>query len=201
MKKLAPVSKAILLAVLFFFLSGLTCSKAGRFTNPEEGLQKSDLIGTWETSYTPRETDQIRIREDGKCRQIYRDTGENYYFDTGWKECYLDTFVDGRVWLYVERGRYYVSGEDFAEGDGSGYFENGLSYPFTDPYNFDADTNMVNRLVVTVRMDNRGEIVFHHLWTSTDRGFALIGGESEIFRRVEVESLEKDAPDKMKEDR
>jgi hypothetical protein len=43
---------------------------------------------------------------------------------------------------------------------------------------------MLDELVLEVRQTSRGELLLHHLWLTGDRGFALIGGQSELYQRV-----------------
>ena len=181
MKRHSFAQTLIFLAITFLAV-GLACSYSG-LMNPDLGLSRSDLIGTWETSYGKGITDQIQIREDGTYKQIYTNTKIDYSFETGWNEWHLEAFSDGRVWIYLEGGRYYFAGKSIGELDGGGDYIGSHPRTFWDPYDLNFTVEMVDRLVLAVRVDSKGKIILHHMWTTPDRGFAIIGGESEVFQR------------------
>jgi hypothetical protein len=178
--------------LLLGFLLGVSACTAETYEDPPNDLSVSDLVGTWETRYGKDRIDIITIREDGMFQQFYENKKTNYRFTTNWDPLRLENLSNRSVYIHFEHGRYYSAGEEIAELDGMGnpcpkelpncYFG---THPraFFDPYS-GIDVEMMNELVVTIRKKPNGEIIFHHMWTSSDGGFALIGGESEIFHRV-----------------
>jgi hypothetical protein len=177
------------IGILILISTGIVAC-APSYKNPPQSLQKSDLVGTWQTKYRKNEVDTITIRENGTYQQKYINKDINYVFETGSRSWWLENRPDGSIYAHFSGGRYYLEGIETAEMDGKNIFCSSPSHDcnpwqFYDPY-ANVDIEMVNELVLTIRVDTRGEIVFHHLWTSSDRGFAIIGGETEIFRRVSI---------------
>jgi hypothetical protein len=180
----------LLAPILIISLVGISCT-ASDYKNPPLSLQESDLLGLWETHYGQHQTDSLILRDDGTYKQTFTNT--DYTFETDWNQWWLDYFPDGRVYIHFDQGRYYLYGIRIAELDGLGdpcpidfpdcYWGN---HPriFYDPYAKEG-VEMPNELVLTIRVDTQGEIIFHHMWVSSDQGFAIIGGQSELFRRVE----------------
>jgi len=58
---------------------------------------------------------------------------------------------------------------------------------FYDPF-ADELTQMVDELILVVQVDAKGDFILHHLWTSSDRGFLLIGEDREFFQKEKDES-------------
>ena len=163
------------------------------YSNPSVAFQESDLVGTWETRYWERGVDRLIFRADGTFKQVYRDrTVKDYVYETPWNKWWVERFPDGRVQVHLQGARYYNDGIRVAELNGRGYpcpaefpdcsWKDRMS--FYDPIAKEG-LYMVGKLVLNVRNDSSGKILLHHMWTSSDRGFAIIGGEAEVFRRVE----------------
>lgn len=174
------------LSVLLVFLVTLMLMACGvSYSNPPEAFHDLDLVGTWEAHYEKGDVDQLIIRADGSFKQTYQDgTVEDYVYETTWNEWWLERFDDGRVLLHLEGARYYLAGISVAEEDGMLPGSNWPSF-FYDPF-ADESIDMVRKLILNVQTDSSGELILHHMWTGSDRGFALIGGEKEVFRRVET---------------
>lgn len=176
---------------LLFVLCITSCARAESYKNPPQDLQISDLVGTWEAHYGSNRVDRLVIREDGLYKQIYEDPLEDYYFETDWKNIQLEFLSNDNIYIHFEKARYFNEGVRLGELDGLGepcpselpgcYSE---SHPreFYDPYTNDFVT-MRNQLILTIRLDDT-KFVFHHLWTTQDRGFAIFGGQTEVFRKV-----------------
>lgn len=165
------------------------------YANPPESLQDSDLVGTWETRYG-RSVDRLILRADGTFKQVYQDnTVEGYVYETPWNEWWLERFPDGRVWVHLQGARYYLAGIRIAELEGLPepaptdqpelWGKDRFPLSFYDPFGKEF-LEMVGELILSVRSDDSGEIILHHMWGSADRGFAIIGGEMEVFRRIET---------------
>jgi hypothetical protein len=179
-----------IMGILILFSTG-TAACAAAYKNPPKSLQKSDLVGVWQTKYGKNEVDTITIGGDGSYQQKYINEDWNYIYETGWRSWRLENRPDGSIYVHFSGGRYYLEGIRRGELDGRGDFcppdcNSGFDpFPFYDPY-ANVDIEMVNELVLSVRADTRGNIVFHHMWTSSDEGFPIIGGGTEIFRRVDI---------------
>jgi hypothetical protein len=188
--------KKILLKLSIFlllgFLLGISACTAGTYDDPPSDLSVSDLVGTWEARYGKDITDKITIREDGMYQQLYENKRTGYRYETSWDPFRIEYLSNRSIYIHLEHGRYFSAGEETAELNGMGipcpkefpgcYFG---THPrvFFDPYT-GIDVEMLNELVLTIRKKPNGEIVFHHIRTSSDGGFAIIGGESDIFHRV-----------------
>lgn len=159
------------------------------FLSPPVDLQQNDLVGIWNTSYGDRDSDRLVLRSDGTFRQIYRDPkGKGYTYATPWNRWRLEQFPDGRVHLHLEGARYYSAGIEIAELDGLEFpvpWTVGTPSPFLfyDPVARDS-VAMPGELVLNVRCTQSGELLLMHMWRSSDRGFAIIGGDTEIFHRI-----------------
>jgi hypothetical protein len=163
---------------------------------PPTDLQVSDLTGTWETDYLGPGADKLIIRENGTFKQIYRSTTpENYVYETPWNEWSLTYPSDGRVWLHLPGARYYIDGVRFGEQGGlhapcpddwpdCRMGEEPPAFGFYDPYGAES-VEMVGELILNLRSRSSGEIVLQHMWATSDQGFTLIGGDQEVFRRLE----------------
>jgi len=187
-----------MLAAIVWMCISLTIAQCGtQFSAPPASLQESDLLGTWQTSYWRSGVDTLIIRKDGTFKQIYRSMREkDYVYETPWNKWWLERLSDGRVRLHLDGARFYIAGIGFAEQEGlhapcPDYWpdcrmgEQPPAFGFYDPYG-EEFVEMVEELVLNVRCDSSGKIVLHHMWDSSDRGFALFGGEKEVFLRVRV---------------
>jgi len=143
------------------------------FYPPPLDLQEADLLGTWETQYSRYDFDRLELRADGTFKQVYEEhIDEDYFFETPWNQWRLERLPDGLVELYLAGARYFAASPAIQAG--------GLYDPFRREF-----THPVKELVLAVRIHCDGELILHHMWTSPDRGFAIFGGESLLFRRVE----------------
>lgn len=169
------------------------------YSNPPVTFRDSDLVGTWETHYMEWGIDRLILKGDGTFRQLYQDhTVENYVYETPWNEWWVERFPDGRARIHLQGARYYLAGIRVAEMDGMSHLgttnqpdywsESGPpSFDFYDPV-AEEYLHMVGALVLNVRSDSSGKFILLHMWTDFDRGFAIIGGGSEEFRRTETQS-------------
>lgn len=176
--------------LLILSLLGSSCSS--QLINPPPEIKESDLTGKWIANYGEGITDTIEILDDGTYNQVYENSNTGYQFSTGWEKWELEIYLDGRVWLYLNDARYYVAGERIGELAGRGdpcptqypdCIHGNNPRPFYDPFSTDNSVKMTDRLVLIVRATSEGELILHHMWTSTDRGFGIFGENKEIFTR------------------
>ncbi len=184
--------KAVL-SVLVLLTAAARCESP--YSNPPPTFHESDLVGTWEARYMEWGVDRLIFRADGTFKQIYSDhTVEGYVYETPWNEWWVEYLPDGRVRVHLQGARYYLAGIRTAELDGMGNpcpeempdcgWEHN-PWSFYDPI-ADESLHMIGELVLNVRSDSSGRLLLHHMWTTPDRGFAIIGGEAEEFHRVEA---------------
>jgi hypothetical protein len=173
-------------------LSALHCLQAP-YSAPPTDLGAEDLAGTWETSYGTG-VDRLILRTGGTFRQVFerRVAGilTDYAYETPWNEWRVERFSDGRVQVHMQGARYYLDGVRFAELDGTHFggseFWGGGSrppYSFYDPFAQET-VYMIGELILNVRADSTAQLLLHHMWSSSDRGFVVLGCEQEQFRRV-----------------
>jgi hypothetical protein len=181
-----------IIGVLSLLISGGLSACSSSFTNPPKTFQESDLVGTWQTSYEKNETDTLVIADNGTYQQKYVDQNTKYSFVTNWNSWSLEKNPDGSIYVFLSGGRYYVEGVRIGELNGRGdscpsnlpaCISGSSPRIFYDPYSKE-NIEMVNELVLNIRYDSRGNMFLHHMWTNSDRGFAIIGGETEFFRRA-----------------
>lgn len=185
-------NKIMKLILLFVCINLISVGCAEVYKSPPNDMDVASVVGSWTTKYTSYQVDTIVINDDETFTQQFEDSRISYLFETT-GEWYLQHFPDGSIYLHLLSGRYYVEGIKRAEQDGRDlpctqefsdcWWEND-PFLFYDPYR-DSFVEMLDQLILTIRADRLGDIVLHHLWTSSDRGFTLIGGEDEIFRRIE----------------
>jgi hypothetical protein len=181
------VQKKALIPILLLLILLMVVACGAPYSNPPTDFQDSDLIGTWEARYMEWGTDRLVLKADGTFRQVYQDhTEEGYVYETPWNEWWVERLADGRVQVHLKGARYYLAGLRIAEQDGM-LLDHSADYPraFHDPI-ADEPLYMIEELVLNVRSDSSGEILLHHMWVSSDRGFAITGGESEVFRRIQT---------------
>jgi hypothetical protein len=161
---------------LSLLLAALQCS--GQLEDPPQSFQDSQIAGTWEANYWGLGVDRLTIRADSTFRQTYRDRSGDHAYETQWNTWWTERLADGRIWLHLQGARYYLGGVAQAEREGApppyGYYD-----PFGEEY-----LEMRKKLVLNVRQDTSGTILLHHMWSTADRGFAIFGGDAEVFRRV-----------------
>lgn len=165
MKRSARLAIVLSVAVLTVSVTGCIGWEAP-YSNPPATFQESDLVGTWEARYG-KGVDRLIIRADGTFKQIYRD---RTYYETPWNKWWVERLPHGGARVHLEGARYYLN---FAADE-----------LFYDPFAKES-VEMVGELILNVRGLSSGELILHHMWTHGDGGFALIGGETEMFRRVE----------------
>jgi hypothetical protein len=166
------VSRRGTVAVMaFVFLLLVSACKPG-FENPPQELEDADLLGTWEAEYGRQRTDRLELRADGKFKQTYKEHAEEEsVFETPWNEWWLERRPDGLIRVYLDGARYFL--------DDPMMQALGLYDPFAREW-----LPPMKQLVLSVRMDRNGELLLHHMWTGSDRGFALMGGDREWFGRI-----------------
>ncbi len=173
----------VLLAVVFFCpvpLNSIRECLEAPYSNPPSTFRDSDLLGTWEAHYS-RSTDTLIIKADGTFRQIYEDHYvQEYVYQTPWNEWWVERFPDGRVRVHLHGARFYEEGIRVAE-EGAGLER----WKFYDPVAHDSvDTR--TELILNVRIDSSGELILYHMWSPADEGFAMIGCERNLFRRMDT---------------
>jgi hypothetical protein len=163
-----------------------SCTMSG--APPSTDLKEVDLVGTWVARYSPSRIDRLEIRGDGTFKQTYQDrsSDNDYVYETPWNHWSLEYLPDGRVRIHLQGARYYLAGNSVGELEGltapTRYDAGGENRWFYDPFGEEL-THMAKELALNIR-SVRGELILHHMWTSSDRGFALFGGEGETFRKL-----------------
>ena len=163
-----------LLTVKFgFILVLLLCSCTAPYPKPPKDLMKDDLLGIWEAHYSLRAVDQLVLRRDD-FSQKYQDKDEaGYNFEQSGNEWTMKHFPDGRVQIWLERGKYFRLGYNLSK-------KLPIYNPFTEEFE-----DVATQLILEVRTDSAGNLILHHLFLDADQGFALIGGERQYFRKVD----------------
>jgi hypothetical protein len=138
------------------------------------------LAGAWEAQYG-RSIDRLTLKADGTFKQVYTSGyQEDYVYETDWNSWDVQRLGDGRVRVHLQGARFYPDGILVAEegvwGDGTAHFYDPISVRPVD---------MEGRLILNVRLDPAGELIFYHMWSTGDQGFAMTGCERDIFRRVQ----------------
>jgi hypothetical protein len=170
------------------------------YSPPSPTFQDSDLVGTWETRYAgwpAGDIDRLIFRGDGTFRQIYENYIVNgYLYETEWREWWVESLPDGRVRVHLPGARYYAAGIGTAELEGLAppcpTSEPGCTgeprlppQSFYDPFAREY-LKMAGELVLNVRVDSAGELLLHHMWSHSDRGFPISGCQRKLFRRVQT---------------
>jgi len=179
----------VILAVLLVFVLN---SCGAPWTNPGDSFRDDDLVGTWRASYPGGGVDLLIMAANTTFQQEYRDGVQKaYVFKSPTDKWWTERLPDGLLRLHLQGARYYEIGIEFAEQNGRGWCSSTEvdcrrdqePYPFYDPFAH-ATVYMLDELVLEIRQTSRGELILHHLSTNVDGGFALIGGESDIYQRV-----------------
>ncbi len=181
--------------ILLIVMLPLVLSGCGApYLNPSDAFRDADLVGTWHASYGGGSVDRLILSADGTFQQIYRDGAQkDYLFQSPRSPWWTERRSDGTLRLHLKGGRYYLAGTEAAERNGRGWCSapepdcqrDQWPYSFYDPFAREL-VHMIDELVLEVRQTSRGELLLHHLWLTGDRGFALIGGWQELYRRVNV---------------
>ena len=178
---------AIGIALTLIVIATLVCVRTNQFTNPSS-LKMSDLEGVWVAHYASGMNDILTLKADGTFRQVFENSREKYVYDSGWNQWTLEELPKGIVRLHLKGGRYYLAGISFGENDGkipcigNDCTLEGWPRGFHDPF-ADEIVYMVDELLLVVQIDSTNGLILHHMWTSSDRGFLVIGGDREIFFR------------------
>jgi hypothetical protein len=174
--------------VVMPFVRGDPACVEAPYSNPPAGLEDADLVGTWATRYAGA-TDRLIINADGTFKQSYEERVAGflrlYLYETPWNRWWVERFSDGRIMVHFEGGRYYLQGSGIGELDGTPHGPSSLPWPFRDPFS-DEYVDMVGKLVLSVRVDSRGELLLHHMFYSADEGFRRRRCQEQYFRRVET---------------
>jgi hypothetical protein len=161
------------------------------YKDPPATISAEDLTGIWVARY-PSGTDELQLTEDGTFRQCYRHSDTSQCsFDTPWTQFSIEPLPDGRVYIHLPGARYFLAGERIAELDGQEDpcplpdcpIPSGQPRTFFDPVGHDT-VEMPGELLLNIRATSHGELALLHMWTSSDRGFAIIGGDHEEFRKA-----------------
>jgi hypothetical protein len=108
---------------------------------------------------------------------------------------WLEHFSDGRIRLHLSNARYFLAGIDLAEQQGinsqpclvdTDLCENGeMKFPigFFDPVSREI-IHMQGELALNLRADESGNYYLMHMWRSSEGGYAIFGGEREIFKLI-----------------
>lgn len=132
-----------------------------------------DLVGTWEAHYTyPDSVDKLVFKEDGTYQQIYDGPGD-YLHVSSWNEWRIEYKEDGRVWIYLENGRWFPEGPEIAELEGMDPFRPETVHHFYD-HAANKGLTMPGRLTLDVRpwTNSKGFVLMHFAYdidSGTDR--------------------------------
>jgi hypothetical protein len=174
-----------MMVLAFCFLGLVVSGCSSNLANPPQNLTLMDLVGKWTASYSPDKIDSINIDADGNFTQIYENTHIKYVFKSEKNQLALEKLTNGIIRLHLPGGRYYLEGISVAETNGRSVSNEplGLKYsPFYDPFANTA-VKMVDELILVVKVDTKGNLILHHMWTSSDRGFLIFNADREIFYR------------------
>lgn len=189
--------------LLVFLTIAVLAGCQAPWLDPPDTFQGADLEGVWQATYSVGDTDTLIIHRDGKFRQIYDAPRlDDYHFETTWQDWTVEGLANGEVRLHLRGARYYIGGITWAERSGRNLCPEHepecatgtQAYSFHDPFSGELVT-MLDELVLNVRMTSSGELILHHNWLGGDGGFALIGGDEEIFHRVEAIAKDSNTPD------
>jgi hypothetical protein len=168
---------------------GLELVSEAPFDNPPNSFKVDQLVGSWMTKYSNSRTETLIIQPGGKFTQIYEEGGN--IIQTNQNYWWIEPLDDGRIYLHLEGARYYADGAFDTKINhapcptGDIYCEEMATKFPIEGYDWIGKdwVDMANQLILNIRMDSSGDILLLHLWKSSDRGFPIIGGEAEIFRK------------------
>ena len=159
------------------------------FTNPSHDLKNLDLEGEWVTHYSGGTTDTLTINSNGTFRQVFENSRQDYVFNSGWNMWTLERLENGVFRLHLQGARFYNEGNSLAERNGrknpgSPCLDTDCEWgfqpdPFYDPFT-DELIEMVDKRVLVVLLDSRENLILHHVWSSSDRGFLLFNKDHEF---------------------
>jgi hypothetical protein len=186
--------------VSIYVIRGAQLQSEAPFMNPPVTISEDDLLGTWQTEYMEWGSDIITINRDGSFKQVYEDKhieDGKFEYKSPRNSWWIEKLSDGRVYLHLKGGKYYLNGVSFAKRvdtgdsiciDDSPLCANATRLPlYLYDWIGDDFVRVEGELILNIRATQSGEIVLLHLWSSSDKGFPLIGGDSEIFRRTSIQ--------------
>jgi len=164
---------------MVLFLSMVSCSFSIPHFEIPGPIQASDLTGIWEITYSDSGHDVLVINGDGTYCQHYSNSKQVYEYSSSWLPWQMSELPSGEIRLQMGSGRYFLNGALYYEDWGGNPDE------LYDPFEKDSLRSKDDLPLVVVR-NRKGELLLYHLWTSSDRGFPIIGGENEYFRRANL---------------
>jgi hypothetical protein len=150
-----------------FLMSTGACTNS--YSKPPSSLEKVDLLGVWEATYSQESIDRITLKEN-HFQQTYRDPETDFGVNgNAWR---LERLPSGFVRIYLPGARYYALGVD-----------NSNWLPSYDPFIGD-DAPVIDELVLQVVIDSAGNLVLRHLSLDPDEGIPMFGEDRALFHRV-----------------
>lgn len=87
-----------------------------RCTAPDEPVQMSDLVGTWEVlSESGIQNDILFLQEDGTYKQIYVKSNGTERYESAWYEWWIEYRQSGGTYVHFEKMRYCDLTDDMCE--------------------------------------------------------------------------------------
>jgi hypothetical protein len=123
----------ILVIVSLWVLVSAACGISGPPSKSIQQISDPDLVGIWESHYSPHDgVEFLIIKDDRTYQQIFEDASGYLYVGEiyNW---YLEPSTSGRLFVRFENGRYFPEGPDFAGLLGSDPLDRSHLYPFYDP--------------------------------------------------------------------
>jgi len=112
MKKRAPAQTFVALLIILLVAACATSVPEPKETagwlcrSLPESLKESDLIGTWQATYTAAgTTEEIILRVDGTYRQVYQ-RSNGYHYESSWQRWWIEHRPSGGDYLHLEAMRY-----------------------------------------------------------------------------------------------
>jgi len=164
---------------------------------PPSPFTESHLAGIWQDTYPDGGIERLTFSENGTFEQIFRGAGEEdsieHAISGRW---WLEHLPDGGVRAHLQGAWYYpqqmvvpdleAAAESCPPDDTMcrhRYLE--WPYAFFDPISNQPIT-MAGALVLSVRADLSGELLLHHMRTSSTQLIAIPDCRAEHFRRVDA---------------
>jgi len=74
--------------------------------SPPEGFKESDLVGTWQATYTAAgTTEELILRVDKTFRQLYQ-RSDGYHYESPWRQWWIEHKPSGGIYVHLEGMRY-----------------------------------------------------------------------------------------------
>ncbi len=154
-------ASALLISLLGLTICACICGSGDQSAWVEEP-RGSDLVGVWEADYSLADGIEILIfREDGTYQQVYEDH-DGYLYVSSWNGWTVSQGADGRVWVYLEGGRWFPHGPEVADLEGMDPSRPSQPHHFYDPVT-NGFITMEGRLILTARpwRNSRGLALIH----------------------------------------